>query len=146
MELTLLLCLPRDEATVPLVRHITRHTLREIAVSPMCLSDISVAITEACANVIRHAHDDDQYEVRIVVTDDSCEISVIDTGSGFDPSGVGGDADLAETGRGIRLMRALVDSVQFSSEPDDGTVVHLVKSLAFAGAPPSFVRPSENGD
>lgn len=145
MELTLRLCLPRDESTVPLVRHLTRYTLREIAVAAITISDISLAITEACANVVRHAADDDEYEVRIVVTDDTCEIRVVDTGGGFDATPLGhGPADMsAETGRGIQLIRSLVDSVQFRSEPEAGTVVQLVKSLAFSDRPPRFVRRGE---
>ena len=36
---------------------------------------------------------------------------------------------LAEEGRGIHLMRALVDTVVFTSRPHKGTVVHLEKKL-----------------
>ena len=35
----------------------------------------------------------------------------------------------AERGRGIALMRALVDTVSFESQPQAGTIVHLVKTL-----------------
>jgi len=36
----------------------------------------------------------------------------------------------AESGRGIKLMRALVDDLQFVSDKDSGTVVRLNKRLA----------------
>ena len=37
----------------------------------------------------------------------------------------------AEDGRGIQLMRALVDEVTFTSRPQVGTVVHLEKQLTW---------------
>ena len=38
----------------------------------------------------------------------------------------------AEDGRGIQLMRALVDEVTFTSRPQVGTVVHLEKQLSWS--------------
>jgi hypothetical protein len=38
----------------------------------------------------------------------------------------------AEEGRGIHLMRALVDKVEFTSRPQTGTVVHLEKALRWS--------------
>ena len=60
-----------------------------------------------------------------------CVIEVIDRGGGFDGSTKGlADAEpRAEDGRGIQLMRALVDKVTFTSRPQVGTVVHLEKQL-----------------
>jgi serine/threonine-protein kinase RsbW len=37
----------------------------------------------------------------------------------------------AESGRGVALMHALMDQVRFTSEPEKGTIVHLVKRLEF---------------
>lgn len=45
----------------------------------------------------------------------------------------------AERGRGVALMRALVDSIDFDSDPESGTVVHLVKQLTLAGSRSSFL-------
>jgi hypothetical protein len=42
----------------------------------------------------------------------------------------------AESGRGLMLMRALVDNVAFRSEPRAGAVVHMVKTLRFDRAHP----------
>jgi serine/threonine-protein kinase RsbW len=149
VDINLALLLPRDMTTLPLVRHLCKHCLWEIGVSRECASDIELAVTEACANVVKHSSGDDAYEVKIAVTDDNCEIRVIDTGHGFDGASLG-QADVettAESGRGIQLMRALVDNIKFVSEPEQGTIVHLVKALDFVeGAPPyisrSHTRPS----
>lgn len=137
------LVLPRDNATVPLVRHILRHTLTEFGVTAACVGDVELAVTEASANVIEHADGDDQYEIKVSVDEEQCRIRVIDTGTGFDGSEVPSQfpTGTAEQGRGILLMRALMDSIKFESEPEQGTVVHLVKDLAFDDAPLRRARP-----
>jgi hypothetical protein len=48
----------------------------------------------------------------------------------------GRDVHTAQAGRGVALMRALVDNVAFRSEPQLGAVVHMVKSLAYDPAHP----------
>jgi serine/threonine-protein kinase RsbW len=143
VDINLSLLLPRDVTTLPLVRHLCKHCLWEIGVSRECASDVELAVTEACTNVVKHSSGDDAYEVKIAITDDNCEIRVIDTGHGFDGGSLG-QADVeatAESGRGIQLMRALVDNIKFVSEPEQGTIVHLVKTLDFVeGAPPYISR------
>ena len=132
------LCLPRDVATVPLVRHMLRHTLQEYGVTGDCVADVGLALSEACANVVEHTDGEDVYEVTVAVEDQKCDIRVIDVGTGFDYLALAdGDATdhLAERGRGIALMHALVDRAEFTSVPEKGTVVHLVKSLEFDVGP-----------
>lgn len=141
MHINLSLLLPRDNSTLPLVRHLAKHSLWEIGVSRDCVGDVELALTEACANVVEHASSDDEYEVEISITDGTCEIRVVDTGHGFDFETLGrnhaGSSD--EGGRGIQLMRALVDNIRFESEPEAGTIVHLVKQLEFDGNARPFV-------
>jgi serine/threonine-protein kinase RsbW len=141
VDINLALVLPRDSTTLPLVRHLCKHCLWEIGVSRQCASDVELAVTEACTNVVKHSSGDDAYEVKIAITDNDCEIRVIDTGHGFDHASLGtDDAELtAESGRGIQLMRALVDNILFTSEPESGTVVHLVKALEFDKEPPPYI-------
>ena len=132
MEITFKLCLPRDEASVPVVRHLCRDSLLKLGVVDECVSDIELAVTEACTNVLNHAAGtDEQYEVTVDVNEKTCEIRIIDTGKGFDHADVGhtSSAHSAESGRGVFLMRALVDDLDFVSEPEQGTVVRLVKTL-----------------
>ena len=138
MEISQSLCLPRDNSTVPLVRHLCKFVLWQIGVTAPCIGDIEVAVTEACANVVEHTAGDDEYEVHVTITDSQCEIRVVDVGHGFDADALGdpsGDGK-AERGRGVHLMRSLVDNIKFESEPEAGTIVHLVKTLAFDGPPP----------
>ncbi|HEV7888026.1 MAG TPA: ATP-binding protein [Acidimicrobiales bacterium] len=132
MQINMSLCLPRDELTVPVARHICRHALDDLGVDEESKADIEVALSEACANVLQHSGGNDQYEVRLAVEDDVCVIRVVDTGRGFDSSNLLTAAPGDESGRGIELIKALVDKVKFESKPEVGTIVHLEKHLAFA--------------
>jgi serine/threonine-protein kinase RsbW len=142
-------CLPRDSVTLPVIRHIAVCALDELGVVPTDVDDVALALTEACANVVRHSGVDDEYEVHLDVTDDLCEISVLDTGRGFDSSVVarGMAPASAEQGRGLALVTALVDRVKFESRPEEGTVVHLVKKLEIPADGPlsRFIDGTANG-
>lgn len=107
--------------------------MTEIGVTEDHIHDIAVALTEACTNVLKHSGPGDEFEVSLEVDEDQCIIRVVDTGRGFDSKSLGFDhADSsAEQGRGIELMRALVDQVKFISKPEAGTIVHLEKTLDF---------------
>jgi len=133
VEITVRLQLPRDALSVPVVRRLLATSMTTLGVESACIEDIGVALTEACTNVLDHAAGDEEYEVVAGFDDNVCTILVVDAGRGFDAAQVGhaeADPD-AEGGRGIHLMRALVDRVLFRSRPDDGMVVHLEKKLAF---------------
>jgi serine/threonine-protein kinase RsbW len=112
--------------------------MRTLGVADDCLTDIELALSEACTNVLDHATAGDEYEVVAGLDDTSCVIEVIDTGRGFDAEHLGlAEADpSAEEGRGIQLIRALVDRVHFRSRPERGMIVHLEKHLEYiAGSP-----------
>lgn len=132
MELSFKICLPREGATVPIVRHLCRDTLQRLGIEDDCVSDIELAVTEACANVLHAADPDMEYEVQIEVTEASCEIRVIDAGPGFDHATTGLEVspETAEGGRGIFLMRSLVDDLSFVSKDGNGTMVYLCKALS----------------
>ncbi|HYP22733.1 MAG TPA: ATP-binding protein [Actinomycetota bacterium] len=133
MEIHFSLCLPRDEESVPVVRHICRDALAELGVARDCVGDVELAVTEACTNVLKHAAGTgDEYEVTVAIAEDDCVIRVIDSGTGFDHEAVDRTAEVeqgAESGRGVFLMAALVDDLKFTSKPEVGTVVHLEKKL-----------------
>lgn len=133
MEIKVTLVLPRDALSVPVVRRVLASSMRTLGVADECLTDIEVALTEACTNVLDHVAAGEEYEVIAGVRDDHCVIEVIDTGHGFDAEKLGhAEADpTAEEGRGIQLIRALVDRVHFQSRPESGTIVHLEKQLVY---------------
>jgi serine/threonine-protein kinase RsbW len=108
--------------------------MREVGVVAEDADAVELAVSEACANVVAHSGPGDAYEVAVTVGPATCHIRVVDVGRGFDHRALRGpgmaEVD-AEHGRGVALMHALVDQVRFESEPERGTVVHLVKQLHF---------------
>lgn len=144
MKLEFAVCLPRDAETAGLVRRVVANALITFGVTPGCVDDIRLALSEACTNVIDHAAADDEYEVRLEVDETRCSISVRNTGIGFDATALAGvmpDVD-SPRGRGVAIMRAVMDSVEFVPEPETGTIVHLVKTLSVdSGAAFSRLRP-----
>ena len=131
MRLTLSICLPRDSVSIPVSRHIVRDTLERIGVTEECLADIAVAQSEACTNVVEHSGPGDEYEISVEIIDDYCVITVADSGHGFDSNRPPEAVVLGEGGRGIDLMKALVDNVHFVTQPGSGTSVYLKKALRF---------------
>lgn len=132
MEIRYALRLPRDAVTVPLVRTICRDAMNRLGVTLDCQGDVALALTEACANVVQHAGgDDNDYEVQIEFTGGICHIRVVDKGQGIDLRDSARTKTILDqdSGRGIVLMRLMVDRIAFECQPEDGTVVHLQKRL-----------------
>jgi serine/threonine-protein kinase RsbW len=138
VEIKFTLLLPRDALSVPVVRRVLNSSMKTLGVAQTCLDDIELALTEACTNVLDHAAQGDEYQVVAGVDDEVCVIEVVDTGRGFDAEHLGHtEAEpTSEEGRGIQLIRTLVDRVHFRSRPESGMIVHLEKELVFeAGSP-----------
>jgi serine/threonine-protein kinase RsbW len=72
MLLDLALSLPRDQRSVPVTRHAIRAVLLTLGVEQACTSDIEIALSEACTNVLRHAPPAAQYEVRLRLSEQRC--------------------------------------------------------------------------
>ena len=97
-------------------------------------SQVTMSVIEAGTNAIQHGHQKNAalpVDVRFSLFRDRIEIDVFDLGTGFDPGQINGDVTSPEhlfdaRGRGIFIMKACMDSVQFEFLPT-GTVCHLVK-------------------
>ena len=97
-------------------------------------SDVEMAIREALANAVLHGNlRDPRKEVRIscrVQPGRGISIVVRDEGQGFDPTKVPDPTEieniLSLSGRGIHLMKALMDEVYFER---GGTAVHMSKRV-----------------
>jgi serine/threonine-protein kinase RsbW len=132
MRMSVRLNLPRDADSVPAVRRLLRCALAIVHVDRQSGADLEVALTEACANVVKHADGADKFEVRLHIADDHCAIDVLDNGTGFDASAAGAQSPAAinERGRGLFLIKALSDNVRMHSAPRSGSLIHFEKSLA----------------
>jgi serine/threonine-protein kinase RsbW len=135
--------LPRETLSIPVIRRVLGDTLSGLGVSEACIADILVAISEACTNVVQHADSTSRYEVTVGIDGGHCVLKVVDRGKGFeDQSEKSVQAD-SESGRGIKIMKALVDDVSFDSRPESGTVVYLQKRLSWREEPPIRLRQPE---
>ena len=123
--------LPVDVKSVPLVRGLLRQTLEHLDVSSNGVDEILLALTEACANVVQHAGEHDEYQVDVSIDDQLCRISVLDHGSGFDVDAVTAapPASPLDGGRGLVLMRELVDRLSFVADESGTHRVTLEKRL-----------------
>src|SRR5215217_4790064 len=103
--------LPNDKSSVPLIRGLVRQALEHLGVPSAEIDETTLALTEACANVVQHAGEHEEYQVDVHIDDSMCRISVTDDGEGFDPAVAAADETRSplDGGRGLILMRALVD-------------------------------------
>src|SRR3982750_4331274 len=124
MRMSVRLNLPREADSVPVVRRLLRCALAILHVDRESGGDLEIALTEACANVIKHARGADKFEVRLDVAEDRCAIDVLDNGTGFDAARADGDspATSSEHGRGLFLIRALAENVRMHSTPRTGSL------------------------
>ncbi|MBC2865822.1 ATP-binding protein [Streptomyces mexicanus] len=122
--------LRRDAASVPLARRLLLGTMETAGVDPDISYELSVALSEACANAVEHGGDGDSSEVFRVTAyldGEMCRIEVADAGPGF-PSGGrspqirAAPAD-AEHGRGLCLIQELADHVHIGNKPGRGGAV-----------------------
>jgi serine/threonine-protein kinase RsbW len=132
MRMTVLLDLPREADSVPAARRLLRCALSVLKVDDQSGDDLEIAISEACANVVRHASGAEKFEVRLDVGDDRCAIDVVDDGDGFDAEEMGAQSPGAdsERGRGLFLIKALSENVRMQSVPTRGSLIHFEKSFA----------------
>ena len=131
MEIAFSVRLPVDAHSVPFIRALCREALEHLHVDGAVIDEIALALTEACANVVQHAGPLQDYEVQVEIDDERCRICVADTGGGFDPASVPTEVteSLLEGGRGLLLMRALVDRLDFQLDADGRHRVTLERAL-----------------
>ncbi len=139
MTVTVELELPAAPESLAVARARLAAFLARSPLGPDAVFDLQVALSEACANVIRHAGTP-QFTLRFVLEDGDVIVEVMDRGLGFDPALLGrAHVQGAVSGRGFLLMRALTDQLDVTTTRA-GTTVRLTKR-ANAGAAPPRSRP-----
>jgi serine/threonine-protein kinase RsbW len=121
---------------LPKVDEFIEKKLRKLRIKKDQIADIAISVSEAVTNAVMHGNrNDTSKKVKIIFKADtsSVEITVEDEGGGFDPSCVESplkeDRIMREAGRGILILKSLMDKVDFLCEPDKGTKVKMVKFL-----------------
>jgi serine/threonine-protein kinase RsbW len=80
------LLFPREALSIPVMRRVLGDILHRVGVDDASISDLLLAVTEACTNVLRHSGQGLGYEIIARLTGNHLQLEVIDNGRGFDPA------------------------------------------------------------
>jgi serine/threonine-protein kinase RsbW len=133
-----------------LVEMVGHHLAREVGIDEETLHWIGVAIRESVVNAIRHGNRNDHGKHVFVEFSTFAEnggralsIRVRDQGEGFDPDELADPLApenlLKSSGRGIFLIRSLMDDVHLQRAPEGGMEIRMTKR-AQASAPDDHAR------
>lgn len=122
-----------------IIREFVENIARESGFSKEIVSKISLAVDEACTNVIKHAYKfspDREIKILTQFNDSKLTIRITDSGDKFDPNLIP-EPNLKEYhkqkkvgGLGMFLMKKLMDEVQYHTLSGNQNQVVLVKYLA----------------
>jgi anti-sigma regulatory factor (Ser/Thr protein kinase) len=135
------LSLPARAENVAVVRHAFGGLADVLDVSDQTLSDIKLAVTEACTNVVVHAYPEGEgpLAVRARVDDRRLTVVVTDEGRGILPR-----ADSPGLGLGLPLIATLAESLELGTGEQDRTEVRMTFDLdgSSRGGPDARLRPA----
>jgi serine/threonine-protein kinase RsbW len=129
------LTVPSDLRMLSVVRAFVEAVCETEALDRNATHAIIMAIGEAVTNIIRHAHHD-RPELSVQICFRPCpqamEILLIDEGDAFDLDAVPrlDPRELRLGGRGVFLMRALMDELSCQRHGERGNVLRMVKRRA----------------
>ena len=126
---------PNEPSRISEIRRFVAAFLADLRAPVETSSEILLAVGEAAGNAYRHGRGTGgRSEIRVRCEYDHPDfiVDIADDGLGFDPAEVEGRGPpdpFAQGGRGLFLMRELMDSVSVTASPD-GTTVRLTRTLA----------------
>ncbi len=116
------------------IERLAGEIAREMNFSEDQQDNFSIAVTEAVGNAIIHGNKTNpKKKVQIVFRPkkDRIEVSVTDQGQGFDLNKISNPLApknlMKESGRGIFILKTLMDEVSFSFSPKGTTVNFVIK-------------------
>lgn len=111
--------------------------LRAIGLDDDDIADLAISTTELINNAIIHgnkSNPEKSVTIEIEFFDDHLTISISDQGPGFKPenipSPIADENIMKEAGRGIFIVRSLVDDLRIETAPQGGTRMIIIKNLA----------------
>ena len=128
------LTIPAKAEYITLGRLALTAIARVRPLSQETLSDLKLALTEACTNSVRHAYGEPggMVEIGYELHPDKLVVEVADQGNGFDlpgPRSGLSEEELMEGGLGIAIIEALSDELEISERPGGGSSLRFVKHL-----------------
>ncbi|MCP4685131.1 MAG: ATP-binding protein [bacterium] len=126
---------PSDQAFLPNVDDFLETALREYGADESVIADIAISVSELVNNAMMHgnkASPDKMVSVTVSLARKTATVTVDDEGYGFTPDTIQDPlADenlLKEVGRGIFIVRSLMDKVDINAT-DKGTSVSITKAI-----------------
>jgi len=132
------LLVPSSTQNLALIRDFVTNVGLQAGLGDDDVAKLELAVDEACANVIEHAHRGDLSKdvvVRATFDERTLRIEVVDTGEGFDPAKLPQEnleemvAKHRSGGLGLRVMKSLMDEVSYEIVPGDTNRLRMVKKL-----------------
>lgn len=124
-----------DPDLMPEVEQFVLDIAAEVGLNKDKYNNIALAVAEAISNSIKHGNKNDKSKkvsINIKVEDEKMIVSLKDEGTGFDPKTVPDPTQpeniLKESGRGVHIMRSLLDDLKFNFTPN-GTEIILIINL-----------------
>ena len=126
------LTLPTDLRMLSVARAFVEAVCQAHGLDKPTMHAFMLATAEAVSNIIRHAHrnrPDAQFQMQFRIGSDAFELSFLDEGDPFDLSAVPhmDPTELRVGGRGVYLMRALMDELTCQPRGDRGNTLRMVK-------------------
>lgn len=126
------LTIPSDPHHLALMRDFVEAVCQAAGVQQEVIDAIVLATHEAANNVIRHAHQDRPgayVQLQCYFETDGVEIRLLDEGKPFDLDAVAplDPAELRVGGRGVFLMRSLMDELSCQPRGECGNTLRMVK-------------------
>jgi len=129
--------IPSSLNYLPKVDEYVEGKLRKLGVDENKLADIAISVTEAVTNAVVHGNKNDlkkKVSIKLKAESSRVEITVEDEGNGFDTESIQSPIEegnlLKEVGRGIFILKSLMDKVDFIIGPQKGTIVKMTKFLS----------------
>jgi len=138
IERTFQLHVPSSTENLAMIRDFVGRIGERAGFGASDLAKLELAVDEACANVMEHAYGSDatrEVMVKATVDAESVQIRIVDTGKGFDPDQIS-QPDLEQLirerrtgGLGMRLIRSVMDEVQYEIVPGEKNELRMTKRL-----------------
>jgi len=137
-ERTFSLNVPSSTENLAMIRDFVSNIGCQAGFTEAEVARLALAVDEACANVIEHAYLQEvthEVTVRAIVDDDALRFEIVDNGRHFDPAIIQ-PQDVEELirqrksgGLGLRLIRTIMDDVQYRIIPGEKNELRMTKKL-----------------
>lgn len=138
IEKTFTLQVPSSTENLALIREFVTTVGAQAGLAETEVAKLELAVDEACANVIEHAYGHDATkEVTVSANFDGDSITFVieDVGKGFDPAQIKQEelesliAKRKDGGLGMRLIKTLMDEVQYEIGPGQKNELRMTKRI-----------------